>query len=305
MENQILHLETDGFFGVYYPMKETRRAMIVMAGDASDDHLAKCVVKWFQERGCSALAMSADIKDYGYHSFPLERFEKAVDFLSAKGFEKIGIVGASTTGMIALASASRIPKISLTIAISPSDFIMEGFYQDGKDGAHERPGDQESTLTCNGEPLPYLPFAYRHPEYWQNLQKEAKEGGDFLASRKMFDESERLHPLQEEEKIPVENIQGTAVCIGAEDDVLWDTCRYIRRMEQRLKEKDHSCSFHAWTYTYGTHFIFPESMMRKILPVGSGLLMCTVFRSGRKHPLECRRTRIDIDQKLNALLAVW
>lgn len=36
-----------------------------------------------------------------------------------------------------------------------------------------------------------------------------------------FDESERRHPVQEEEKIKVENIQGKVLCIGAEDDVLW------------------------------------------------------------------------------------
>ena len=62
---------------------------------------------------------------------------------------------------------------AITIALSPSDFIMEGFYRDGKDGAKERPGDHESTLSWQGEPLPYLPYAYRHPEYWQKLKEEA------------------------------------------------------------------------------------------------------------------------------------
>ena len=37
---------------------------------------------------------------------------------------------------------------------------MEGFYRDGKGGATERPGDNESTVTWQGQPLPYLPFAY-------------------------------------------------------------------------------------------------------------------------------------------------
>ena len=53
--------------------------------------------------------------------------------------------------------------------MSPSDFIMEGFYRDGKDGMTERPGDGESTVSWEGKPLPYLPFAYRHPEYWQKM----------------------------------------------------------------------------------------------------------------------------------------
>ncbi len=43
----------------------------------------------------------------------------------------------------------------------------------------------------------------------------------------MFDESERRHPIQEEERIKVENIHGKIIFIGAEDDVLWDTFRYM------------------------------------------------------------------------------
>ena len=89
----------------------------------------------------------------------------------------IGVIGASTTAMLALIAASYYPYITLTIALSPSDFVMEGFYQDGKDGAHERPGDGESTVSWQGKPLPYLPYAYRHPEYWQKIQEETKGHG--------------------------------------------------------------------------------------------------------------------------------
>ena len=42
----------------------------------------------------------------------------------------------------------------------------------------------------------------------------------------MFDESERRQPIQEKERIKVENNRGKITFIGAEDDVLWDTCRY-------------------------------------------------------------------------------
>ena len=151
--------------------------------------------------------MSPSRKDYGHHNYPLERFGAAISFLKGRGIKKIGIAGASTTGMLALVAASYYPDITLTIAMSPSDFIMEGFYRDNRDGMRERPGDGESTCSWNGEPLPYLPFAYRHPEYWQMIEKESKEGKDMIASRKLFDESERRHPLQEEEKIRVENFR--------------------------------------------------------------------------------------------------
>ena len=207
--------------------------------------------------------------------------------------------------MMALVAASYFPEITLTIAISPPDFIMEGFYQDGKDGAHERPGDKESTISWQGEPLPYLPYAYRHPEYWQKIKAESKARGDMIASRSMFDESERLHSIQEAERIKVENIKGKVIFIGAEDDVLWDTCKYIRRMEQRLKERPHECEYESLLYEHGTHFAFPQSMLDMMMPVIGNLFVGLAFQAGRKHPKECKQTRLDIDRKLTAAIKEW
>ena len=305
MEKQKFTPENDGFHGSWYPnTRESHKGVIIMIGDDSDDRLAVSCVKWLHRTGCHVMAMSADKKDYGHHNYPLERFQKAIDFMKGQGCEKIGIVGASTTGMLALIAASYYPQITLTVAFSPSDFVMEGFYQDGKDGMRERPGDGESTVSWQGKPLPYLPFAYRHPEYWKKIREESKAGKDMIASRKMFDESERRHPLQEEEKIKVEKIKGRIICIGAEDDVLWDTCRYIRRMKERLDQLPHESTFEAWTYEHGTHFAFPQSMLRIMMPVGSSLLVC-LFKAGRDYPKECRKTRIDIDMNLERVFRNW
>ena len=147
--------------------------------------------------------------------------------------------------------------------------------------------------------------AYRHPEYWQKIVEESKEGGDKIASRKMFDESEKRHPIQEDEKIKVERIHGKIVLVGAEDDVLWDTCKYIRRMEKRLSEIPHECELESLLYEHGTHFVFPESMLRSMLPVASGLLVKFMFKAARQNPKECKETRIDIDRKLSRILRKW
>lgn len=306
MEKQSKTVEHDGYNGVYWPNpKGGKCCIIAMLGDDTQDLMAKGGVRWLQKRGLQVLTMSPAPKDYGHHNYPLERFEKAIAFLKAMGNEKIGIVGASTTGMLALIAASYFPEITMTIAISPSDFVMEGFYQDGKDGAHERPGEGESTVSYRGAPLPYLPYAYRHPEYWQKLSAEAKRRGAMVASRDMFDESERLHPLQEAEKIKVERIKGRIVLIGAEDDVLWDTCKYIRRMDQRLKEHAAENSTALLTYEHGTHFLFPQSMLTSILPVGSGLFISMAFREAKNYPKECKQARIDVDARLTQELAAW
>ena len=125
-----------------------------------------------------------------------------------------------------------------------------------------------------------------------------------VASRKLFDESERLHPLREEEKIKVERIKGKIVFVGAEDDVLWDTCKYIRRMEERLSKKPHDSTYLSLIYEYGTHFVFPQSLLNILLPVG-GDLMPFIFKAGREHPQECKAVREDIDNKLREVIREW
>jgi len=306
MKKRVFRIGSDGFNGAWYPAsKDSGRGMILMLGDSAEDRMAAMGAKWLNRQGIHVMAMSPEKKDYGHHSYPLERFGMAIAFMKEQGCQKLGVIGASTTGMMALLSASYYPELTLTVAISPPDFVMEGFYQDGLDGMRERPGDGESTVTWGGKPLPYLPYAYRHPEYWQKIEEASRAGGDKIASRPMFDESERRHPVREEERIRVENIRGKIVFIGAEDDVLWDTCKYIRRMEERLIRLPHDSAFEAWLYRHGTHFVFPESLLKMILPVGSGLLVSMMFRAGKEHPEECRKTRIDIDRRLKKLLAEW
>ena len=306
MKKQVFRVDSDGYNGAWYPADVvTNKGMILMLGDSAEDRMASCGAKWLNRQGIHVLAMSAEKKDYGHHNYPLERFGKAIAFMRGQGCEKLGVVGASTTGMMAFLAASFYPEISLTIAISPPDFVMEGFYRDGKDGMDERPGDNESSVSWQGQPLPYLPYAYRHPEYWKKIQEESKTGGNKVASRKLFDESERRHPIQEKERIKVERIRGKLIFIGAEDDVLWDTCRYIRRMEDRLARLSHECAYESWLYEHGTHFVFPESMLKMMLPVGSDLLVSLMFKAGKEFKKECKETRIDIDRRLKKALAAW
>ena len=105
--------------------------------------------------------------------------------------------------------------------------------------------------------------------------------------------------------IKIEKIHGTVLLIGAEDDVLWDTAKYIRRMEQRMKEHPHTCRVESVIYEHATHFVFPESMLKTMLPIGSGIFMKLAFQSARKYSKECRRARLDIDQRVRNAVAKW
>lgn len=306
MKIQKFDIKRDGFYGKLYPAGAIdQAAMIVVSDDDVDGMGSKISCKWIAERKLCALAVSPEKGAKGCHSFPLEQVEHAVSFLKKKGCRKIGIMGASASAMIALTAASCFPDITLTIVLTPSDFVLEGYYQDHLDGAGERPGDFESALTYHGKPLPFLPYAYRHPQYWEKHVEESKRRGALTAARDMFDESERRHPLTEEELIKVENIRGRLIMAGAEDDVLWDTCKYIRRMKKRMEMKNSPAACEALLYDHGTHFVFPESMIRKALPVGVNLVLPLIFKEAKGYTKECQQTRVDLDWRLKQAIQDW
>ena len=294
-----------GFYGCYWPVEGSRCAILAMLGDDCEDYMAKSAVKWLQKKfQVSVLTLSPAHKDYSHHNLPVERIGAAITYLKPQGIEKFGIAGASTTGMYALLAASYYPEITLTIAMTPADFVMEGFYQGKRDGQTEWPGDGEASASWEGKPLPYLPYAYRHPEYGKKMKEEAKKGGDLIASREIFVASEKAHPIREEEFIKIERIKGKLLLIGAEDDVLWETEKYIKRMEKRLAEREHTCEVESYIYEHATHFVFPEGMVKTILPVG-GDLLTRVFAAGRKFPKECKAARIDIDRRVTQAVDAW
>ena len=106
-----IHFEvkTDGFYGAYWKnKKETNSAIIAMLGDDPEDYMAKSCVKWLQKQGVNVLSMSSAKKNYSHHNYLLERIENGVKWLKSHGNDKIGIVGASTTGTLALTASRKV-----------------------------------------------------------------------------------------------------------------------------------------------------------------------------------------------------
>lgn len=306
MKKISFEVEESGFYGAYWENKnKSNSALIAMLGDDPSDYLAKTCVKWLHKNGVNVMTMSPAKKDYGHHNYPLERIEKAIEVLKKYGNTKIGIVGASTTGMLALVAASYFSDITLTVAMTPSDFVWQGFMQGDKDGCKEWPIEGESTLSWHGKPLDYMPFVYKHPDYWKVIEQETKGTGNMLCSRKLFDDSEKAYNLTEKEMIKVENICGKLYLIGADDDTLWNTGKYIRRMDERLKKTPHKCDYELLVYKYGTHFVFPETLIKLLVPGFSKFVMKFIFKSAKEHADECRQTRIDIDLKLRKVMREW
>lgn len=306
MKKQFFSNEKDGFYGTYYENpKGANCAMIGLFGDDPNDFMAKCGAKWLHKNGVNVMCMSPDVKNYGHVNFPLERIEAAIKWLKSHGNKKIGIMGMSTAGMDSLVAASYFPDITLTFGLTPSDFVWQGFEQGEKDGCKEWPIPEASTLSWQGKPLAYMPFVYAHPEYYHKIEEETKGSGDITRSTHLFIDSEKAREHTEEEMIKVENIKGKLIMVGADDDSFWEAGKYVRRMDKRLKERPHECDYEALTYEHGTHFVLPETMLRKALPVGLKFVMKFIFKAAKDYPKECEQTRKDIDRRLSAALKQW
>lgn len=306
MKKQFFENEKDGFYGTYYENpKGADCAVIGLFGDDPNDYMAKCGAKWLHRQGVNAMCVSPGRKNYSHVNNPLERIQTAIKWLQAHGNRKIGIMGMSTAGMDAIVAASYFPDITLTIGLTASDFVWQGFEQGEKDGCKEWPIPNASTLLWQGKPLPYMPFVYEHPVYWQKIEEETKGSGDITRSTRLFIDSEKARPHTEEEMIKVENIKGRLFLIGADDDSFWEAGKYVRRMDQRLKERPHTCEYDALVYEHGTHFVLPETLLRIALPVGLKFVLKFVFKAAKDYPKECEATRKDIDRRLSAALKEW
>ena len=75
-------------------------------------------------------------------------------------------------------------------------------------------------------------------------------------------------------------------------------------MKQRLEKKQSTLVCKIFTYEYGTHFLFPQSMLKKGLSFFSDLVVLA-FASGRKHYRQCKKSRIDVDVKIQAEIKTW
>ena len=307
MKKQIFRTESDGFCGSFSQIAADEKAVvIIMNDDGPEDFLSKIGMKWLNKIGVSSMALGPSKEEKGLHSWPLEEAELAVSWLKKEGYKKIGICGLSAGSNMALSAAARISDITLTIAMTPMDWVYWGYFHDGLDGASERPAEGESSLSWRGKPLPYVPAPWNHPDYWKQIKSEAKRRKDMVAALNFHALAEEKHPMKETERIPVEKISGRLLLAGAEDDVLWDTCGAIQRMRKRLEESADSCMYEILTYAHCSHFIFPESMLDLILPrFAADLILPHVFRETKGYIKECRESRIDLDQHIQKTIHEW
>lgn len=303
------NLASDGFCGAYYAAKTPSDfGFIVIVGDEADDFLNTAFAGYFTKvQNIHVLTVALKekgAKEAGLNLWPLERVERALQALKDLGMKQVGILGMSMQASLVLNAAARIPDFSLVLAFTPNDFVPWGFFQ-GKIGG-DRHGEWpsgNSAFTWRGKPLAFQPAGLEKDPYW-NLYLSEKKTYKEMHTVTIFEKSEELHPITDDAKIPVEDIGGKLVLIGARDDVMWNTEKYILRLKERMETAGKAENLTTLLYPYGTHLLVPERLLKGAIPL-FGDLISRMFTSGKEHPKECKQARMDLDFTLSELLENW
>ena len=266
-------VKKEGFEGVLYPAQyRYDKVMIVVSGSNGGIKLTKQFAQIYANHGIPALAVAFfGTKQTGKNldRVPLEYIENAIKWLKSRGYNKIGIDGASKGSELALLCASEFEKISCVIARVPSYFVSEGLVACGK-------SKKPSGTSCwryKGEELSYAPYNYRS----FNLPK-------------IIAEEKELHlitinkekTVRKENIIPVENIKGPVLLLSGKNDVVWPSYDSSVYIEKRLKENNFQYPYKHIAFEYIGHVMTDEiSWIYKL-----------AFKDERRYKEECKKERV-------------
>jgi len=230
-------------------------AIIILNG--SDGGMHENAAALLASRGYVALALAYfGLEDLPGElvNIPLEYFERAIRWLKKKSFvmsEKVGIIGFSRGGELALLLGSLFPDIKAVVAGSPSGIIHSGI-KNNMDFT-------DPAWTYHGEPLPYM--AYKRTVLdnagfiWKWLMHTP------FANKSTFVKGLRRRDMVEKATIRVENIQGPILLISGQDDQLWPSTQYSELVMKQLAKYDHPYPYHHLSYEQAGHFVsFPYGL---------------------------------------------
>ena len=172
---------------------------------------------------------------------PLEYFIRAIDYLQRQrsvDSQRIGIVGGSKGGELALLLATMEPRIHGVCALVPSSVVWQS----------ARAADSPtSSWTLHGQQLPFVP--YKGP-----LMPASGRLAD------LFDLSLTQTRAAAIATIPVEKINGPVLLISADQDEIWPSRLMSEAMLTRLRERGF-----AFPYEH-RHYDTPHMFSKETAP---------------------------------------
>jgi dienelactone hydrolase len=164
---------------------------------------------------------------------PLEHFESAIAWLRSQdgvAGDRLGIVGGSRGGELALLLGATLPAITAVVSLVGSGVITQGV---AFRPILEELETHQPAFTYRGRPLPFLPARLVDEQ-----RAQVREGRP-VALGLAFEAALANVSAVEEATIPVERIGGPVLLISATDDHMWPSSVLSAIAERRLRREGH------------------------------------------------------------------
>jgi acetyl esterase/lipase len=235
----------NGLSGVLFtpPEPGPHPALIVLSGSAGGAHTT--LARAYADHGYVAFALAyfaADGVPSSLVRIPLEYFGRAIEWLADQSEvdpDRIGVIGRSKGGELALLLASTFSELAVVVAYAPSHVLWGG--------CCDPETFNQPAWTWNGEPLPFMPQAKNSPLIWLY----APQYYDMIGSWCSLEDIDQV----ERASIPVEHINGAVLLITGKDDRTWPTAYMSDQVIERLRLHDFPHPYSHLSYENAGHAI--------------------------------------------------
>ncbi len=239
-----------------------RGAVVVLGG--SRGGLSERSAITFAQAGFAALAVAY----FGQPPLPAQLVEvpvetvlRGLEWLSAHPAiqqSRVGLVGSSKGGELALLAAATYPKrVSAVVGYVPSPIAWQGLAFDRRARRH----GPRSSWTISGNPVPFLPFS--RPRGIDMLRMMGMIVGRPVAIRPTYENALEDSPAVQRAMIPLENIAGPVMLISGADDQMWPSTRLCELAVDRLRTHEHPFAHKHLHYDGAGHLITPPGLASK------------------------------------------
>lgn len=254
--------------GILYEVKDRKdKVMIVMSGSDGGLEHARKLASFLKDEKIPALALGIfKTKHTGkeLNKIPIERIKSVINWLKERGYNKIGIEGASKGAEYALAAAIEYPEISCVIVKTPSWYYGEGLKNNQPSG--------DSSWSINGKAVPFTPYKERKFNILKMLWK-AKEY-NILSVNLGKD-------IVLDSIIPVEKIKAPILIMSTKVDTIWPSEESSKKICNRLKENNFSYPYKHISFDYMSHMMLEYC----------GKEIKYFIKSEKENPKECFKER--------------
>ncbi|WP_309117577.1 acyl-CoA thioester hydrolase/BAAT C-terminal domain-containing protein [Saccharothrix sp.] len=253
----------NGLVGVLYEPDdgEVHPGVIILGGSEGGMHEDDAAL--LARHGFAALALAyfgVDGLPEDLVDIPLEYVGTAITYL---GDRRIGVVGGSRGGELALLVGATYPRVKAVVSVVGSGVVTQCIGPGTR--LLEKLGLEAASWTHEGRPLPYLPYSV--PD---ELRRRIVDG-DPVPLKLAFDLTDGI---PEDTEIPVERINGGVLLLSSGRDQSWPCVALSAVAERRLAEHDHPFPYEHVVYPEAGHLIAapPHRPTTDVLLPGPGVV---------------------------------